>query len=152
MGDLNSGHSPCSHTYFVKSEHNGITEKISQVWELRQKGFVHLGKCFFICKLLLFHITIFVYLTEYLLYFTGVVFDRMCFGFLRLFCVFNIIFLYVSGSMLCITQNFLCISHIILCVLKNIFCITGKVLWFCVTVWVIRRRAYVFHTTFCASQ
>ena len=129
-------------------------EKTSQVWELRWKGFAHLGKHFayFICKLLLFHRTIFVCLKEYLLYFTGVVFDRMCFGFLRLFWAFNITFLYASGSILSITQNVLCISDIILCVSKSIFCITGKVLWFCPTVWVFHRSAYIFRITFCVSQ
>ena len=80
--------------------------------------FLHVSRSMLCITQNSFRITIFVYLTEYLLYFTGVVLDRMCFGLLRLFCAFNT-FLHVSGSMLCITQNFLCISHIILCVSKR---------------------------------
>ena len=91
----------------------------------------------------------FVYLTEYLLHFTGVVCDRTCFEFLRLFCALKIIFFYISGNMLCITQNFfthnLCVSeNSILYYWKNFVILRYSLS-------ISQKHLHISHNIFCIS-
>ena len=91
----------------------------------------------------------FVYLTEYLLHFAGVLFDRTCFGFLRLFCALKIIFSYVSGNMLCITQNFfthhLCVSE------NNILYYWKGFVIFRYSLSISQKRLCISHNILCIS-
>ena len=118
---------------------------------------MHLGKHFtyFICKLLCISqndfesLRIFCVSEEYLLHFAGVLFDRTCFGFLRLFCALKIIFSYVSGNMLCITQNFfthhLCVSE------NNILYYWKGFVIFRYSLSISQKRLCISHNILCIS-